>query len=156
MNETDEEAAERERQARERWDEREREKGRRPTWIASERVVTARLPRLDRNARRRVRRWIAGLPSGPEHPVVHFRAGGRSWPAHAGADFLDVAQAERYHVDETPNSRAVWAVGEVWRVARLPTPQVYDLLCAHSEPWLVAPMAIRPDGKVAQYLDELA
>ena len=67
-----------------------------------------------------------------------------------------MAQAERHAIEETPNSLVVWAVGEVWRVARLPLPLVCDLLCVHSEPYLVGPMLLRPDGKVAEYLSELA
>lgn len=60
-----------------------------PTW----RIVTMEFDQVDVNTRRRIRRWLARQPIGPEHPVLRYRRGN----VHVGDghyDFLDIGVPE--------------------------------------------------------------
>lgn len=107
------------------------------TRVADERVATIRFGRLDPNARRRARRWVAQQPVGPQYPVIRLRLGRRSWPDQADADFLDVARPERSHQGDpaTDWAQTVFedfrrAVGRT-RGAAYPTIGAWMMLCSH-------------------------
>jgi hypothetical protein len=57
--------------------------------IHPDRIATVRFGALDRNARRRLRRWLARQPVGPSHPIIRYRVG--RYAEDRGWDLLDVA-----------------------------------------------------------------
>ena len=116
--------------------------------VAGSRIVTLRIDRLTVNDRRRVRRWIAALPQGEDHPIVALRLGNR-WSAgdEVSYDFLDVAApAPAYRPSPIDHGRAV-AEAYTAKFGGAPC----TLLCGHhglTEPGAVTAMGVYPDGRV--------
>jgi hypothetical protein len=90
-------------------------------------IVTIRMERLAPNARRRVRRWVARLPAGPDQPRVRYRLGHRNATSNERQyDFLHVA---------TPRweERSPFAYGQevAEGVQRLLGPITCTVVCTH-------------------------
>lgn len=125
-------------------------------WVAvrDDRIASIRFSKLDRNARRRARAWIARQPVGREHPIIRLRSGRRAWGL-GGFDFLDVA--EPLDGDDRPSAYA--RAGEVfermykaiWRDrTALPPIGAYAFVCSHQGAGAAWAMHVTPEGRLME------
>ena len=135
------------------------EEARTPKTVAQDRIVTVRIPRLDRNERARLRRWLAKLPAGERDPRVVYRLGWRDRVhGERDHDFLHVvAPARRSIFDPSPIEHAGAVLGGAIHAAGLPQsgePPASTFGCAHHAPaesrvaWTLYEW---PDGSVSPY-----
>ena len=147
MNVSDEELAERDRAWRE-------EQARAPKEVAQDRIVTVRIPRLDRNERARLRRWLATLPTGPRDPRVAYRLGWRDRVhGQRDHDYLHVvAPARRPWTEPSPSEHADRVVVTMLNATKIDA-RGWTLvqLCSHrapGAPWAAPVLYEWADGTV--------
>jgi hypothetical protein len=101
-----------------------------PRPIDDRRVAVIQFERLDRQQRRRLRRWIARQPVGAVYPLHQLRPGTRL----QDHDFLDVAIAECPPLDRERSWQTnplTYARTQGWRLTRALDLTVPHIACSH-------------------------
>ena len=125
-----------------------------PREVAQDRIVTVRIPRLDRNERARLRRWLARLPTGARDPRVVYRLGWRDGlHGQRDSDFLHVvAPARRSIFCPSPREHAERTVAAVLDGAKIDAGGwALAYVCSHQSPgrpWAAPHLYEWADGEI--------